>query len=232
MNEHDLGTALRTAVLDEPPLDFEPDRLVTRANRAAKHRRVMWLAGGAVAVLVLIVVAIPALSRPGPPAGHGDTLTVAKTDSSPTPPMLEFAHALQGRLNTAVPGAKVDPTQTKALIGFGTPGNPPAGVVAYTSGSTPTKGSRLVFRADAAGTPKLTLDTFCVVALGNYCHDMRPRPDGGVSFDTGYAMADLRADGSLLEVSCFDNATGDRGCADVEVLRALVTDPGLTLKAG
>jgi len=232
MNEQELGTVLRTAVLDEPPLDFEPDRLVTRANRAVKRRRAMWVAGGAVAVLVLVVVAIPALSRPGPPAGHGDTLTVAKTDPAPTPPMLEFAHALQGRLNTAVPGAKIDPTQTKALIGFGTPGNPPAGVVAYTAGSTPSKGSRLVFRADAAGTPKLTLAAFCVVELGNYCHDIEPRPDGGVSFITGYAVADIRADGSLLEVSSFDNTTGKWGGADVAVLRALVSDPSLTLTAG
>lgn len=95
MNEQTLAKELTRAVLDEPPLGFEPDEVVTRAALRHKRRRVSTLVGFGVVVVAAAAVALPLtlgrstgspghISTAGPPAPGRVTGIAQWPDSSTT----------------------------------------------------------------------------------------------------------------------------------------------------
>jgi hypothetical protein len=64
MSEEDVRLGLRDAVDGEPPLDFDPDALVTSARHQVKRRRALLAVGVATVAVVAAAVAVPiALGR-------------------------------------------------------------------------------------------------------------------------------------------------------------------------
>ena len=92
MNETQLEDRMHEALLDEPPLGFDPDEVVDRAVRLQRRRRLtLATAGAAAGVLVLAAAAVVATgarshedqvgTQPGsvcqgPPPGATGQLTV------------------------------------------------------------------------------------------------------------------------------------------------------------
>ncbi|WP_447004779.1 hypothetical protein ACRAKI_35245 [Saccharothrix isguenensis] len=94
MSEADLREGLRAAVGDEPPLHFDPDELIRRAERARRRRA---LVAVALATLVLTgtALSLPGVldQRPGNDAARGPVLTITSSPApsevpSPPPPSL------------------------------------------------------------------------------------------------------------------------------------------------
>lgn len=69
MSEQELRDGLRVAVLDEPPLSFDPDALMERATRELARRRALVGAGVATTAVAVAAVAVPTLL--GSPRGGG-----------------------------------------------------------------------------------------------------------------------------------------------------------------
>ncbi|OLF13247.1 hypothetical protein [Actinophytocola xanthii] len=59
MTERDVREGLRSAVADEPPLDFDPDALVATARREARRRRALVSASLATVAVAVAAVAVP-----------------------------------------------------------------------------------------------------------------------------------------------------------------------------
>jgi hypothetical protein len=85
MSEEDVRDGLRGAVADEPPLDFDPETVVTEARQQIKRRRSLIAAGVATAAVVVAAVAIPvALGRGGTTQVAQQPTTRISTTTSPT----------------------------------------------------------------------------------------------------------------------------------------------------
>ena len=56
----DLRESLARAVAEEPPLAFDPDALITRAQREVRRRRTLVAVGAATAMVALVAVIVPA----------------------------------------------------------------------------------------------------------------------------------------------------------------------------
>jgi hypothetical protein len=108
MNEEQLGDRFRAAVAEEPPLGFDPDDVVDRAERVTRRRSAMIGAATAAAVVVLGVVTVLQVFRvDSGVSGFGSAPTSKPTITKPTDPC-------------GPPGTKTpDPTGTK-------PADPPA----------------------------------------------------------------------------------------------------------
>jgi hypothetical protein len=91
MSEHELREGLRSAVADEPPLAFDADRLVERAERGLRRRRSLVAAGAATFLVVAAAVSVPLTlgARPGlvPAAAPGITVTSTGTAATSTGPV-------------------------------------------------------------------------------------------------------------------------------------------------
>lgn len=90
MSEEDVREGLRDAVAGEPPLEFDPDALVTSARQQVKRRRALLAVGVATVTVVAAAVAVPiALGRGGtqvgaPPASATAT-SLSKSTAVPRP---------------------------------------------------------------------------------------------------------------------------------------------------
>jgi hypothetical protein len=88
MIEQDLRDGLTGALADEPPLSFDPDRLVARARRETWRRRSLAGVGGATAVIAVAAVVAATLLHPTTPrqaVAAAPHLTTAPS-TAPTPP--------------------------------------------------------------------------------------------------------------------------------------------------
>ncbi|MCS7480867.1 hypothetical protein ACFFQW_28195 [Umezawaea endophytica] len=92
MSEQDLRDCMKQAVWDEPPLDFDPDSFMARAEQLTKRRRALMSVGVATALIIATVATVPAMwvaSRDkGVDTAHGVTATstVPTSVSFPWPP--------------------------------------------------------------------------------------------------------------------------------------------------
>jgi hypothetical protein len=77
MSEQDVRDGLAGALADEPPLSFDPDRLVARAQREIRRRRSLAGVGGATVVIAVAAVVAGTLLHP--------TATVATATRLTTP---------------------------------------------------------------------------------------------------------------------------------------------------
>ncbi len=79
MSEQEIREGMLLAVWDEPPLDFDPDALMKRAEQKKSRRRALVSVGVATALIVVSAFALPGLL---PKTGDGDQIAAPPTTSS------------------------------------------------------------------------------------------------------------------------------------------------------
>jgi hypothetical protein len=92
MSEEDVREGLRDAVTDEPPLNFDPDVLVSTARQRVTRRRALVAVGTATVAIAVAAVAIPASFDSGtipaatqpPPKSSSEQRPAASDTSAPT----------------------------------------------------------------------------------------------------------------------------------------------------
>jgi hypothetical protein len=98
MSEADLREGLRAAVGDEPPLHFDADELIRRAEHARRRRRALVAVAVATLVLTGTVLSLPGVFDrvPGIDAARGPVLTITASPSAeesgvPSTPRVQVA---------------------------------------------------------------------------------------------------------------------------------------------
>jgi hypothetical protein len=75
---------MKQAVWDEPPLDFDPDTFMARAEQLTKRRRALMSVGVATALIIATVATVPALWVASRDKGVGTANSVTATTTVPT----------------------------------------------------------------------------------------------------------------------------------------------------
>ncbi|ONI82330.1 hypothetical protein ALI22I_40160 [Saccharothrix sp. ALI-22-I] len=259
MSEADLREGLRAAIGDEPPLNFDAEELIQRAEHVRKRRRALVAVAVATLALTGTVLSLPGVfdQRPGIDVGQAPVLTITASPSpSQQPATMEppsllketrpttvpagvrtvLSEVLTKQFVDVVPGAKVVEIDFADVLGQDQAAHLVA-IVRFVDGVGP---SEAVVELNAPAQ-QVTRDQFCAVAK---CDEPVRQDDGshlefatvtnpGVAMMT-YRVAHFRADGSVVEVSAYnyDPMTGVLR-ADVAVttdqLVRLATDPKLTM---
>ncbi|WP_367134251.1 hypothetical protein [Saccharothrix sp. HUAS TT1] len=252
MSEADLRDGLRAAVGDEPPLDFDADALIRRAQDARRRRRALVAVAVATLALTGTVLSLPGVldRRDAVDAAAGPVLTTTASPaaSAPRPPVVVtpaptraedgstalLSEYLRLRFGQVVPHAKVLTTgfdqARDGAPGFFT------GTVRFIDGEgVADVAVRLV--APAVG---MTVEAFCADVV---CGEPQPRPDGSrlttsATTDLGAKLRSrtavhFRQDGSVVQFTAYDRDPGGDGRLRTEValtidqLVELATDPKL-----
>lgn len=109
MSEQEIREGMRVAVWDEPPLDFDPDALIERAEKVRSRRRALVSVGVGTALVVVSAFSLPMLltgSRP-------DSTNVAESPTRSSTPATasngkrdKIAAAAAGQLRRMLPDVK------------------------------------------------------------------------------------------------------------------------------
>jgi hypothetical protein len=83
VSEQDLREYLQQAVWDEPPLNFDPDSLMARAEQVTKRRRALMSVGVATALIIATVATLPAFLAAN--RGPVDSASSLSTTGSASP---------------------------------------------------------------------------------------------------------------------------------------------------
>ena len=256
MSEADLREGLRAAVGDEPPLTFDPDELIRRAQHERRRRRALVAVAVVTLALTGTVLTLPGVldrrsagdaasgsvltttvSPSSAPATPSPTVSATSTAPAPTPGAASFLSGyLAGRFTEVVPGAKVEAVQVSEVrdeepVYFTV-------LVRFVDGIGP---SGVVVRLTAS-SPRSPFDRFCDEFR---CDDPLSPKDGG-RLATGMtadptskavvsrAVAHRRADGSVVQVTAYQYDPG-RGselpdvALTVDQLVLLASDPNLAV---
>jgi hypothetical protein len=258
MSEADLREGLRAAVGDEPPLDFDADELIRRAQHVRRRRRALVAVAMATLALTGTVLALPGAleQRTGVEAASGSVLT---TTASPAPsPRSEplpttvlpattapaatsgvksfLTGYLTGRFPEVVPGSKVTAVQVSEVRDV-----EPVHISAIVQFVDRIGPSGAVVRVTAP-SQRGPFDRFCDEVE---CDEPLRREDGtrlviGVTGDpatkvvVSRAVAHQRADGSVVQVTAYGYGPGAGSelrevALTVDQLVRLATDPNLTV---
>lgn len=226
MNEQELGHALRTAVLDEPPLSIDPDRLIARAKRERRRRRAVAATGVAVAAIVTTaVIFVPRQhdENPGPiaapaPAPATVTVTVPATQEASRREAQLVEYEKQ-HLPQVLEGVRIE-----SVTGSGArEGDPVLGVRVQVAGH-PEPLELVVTSKNHSNT----VDQFCAKLT---CYGQQTLADGSVALFAKWgdvlSAAHFRTDGSIVEA----NRRGEAGPwpeVPESVFLQLATDPNLS----
>lgn len=238
MSEADLREGLRAAVGDEPPLTFDPDELIQRAQHARRRRRALVAVAVATLALTGTVLSLPGVvnRRPGIDAATGPVLTTTASPSSRAsnqapavtpqlPPLgpprngadlrTAYASHLTKRFTELVPGRKV----VAAEFSDDAPKEPGlfVGWLNFLDG----EGSSQVFvRLIPAPPVGRTMEEFCAqmgcaapvrLADGTSLASISTSNRGAGSRYRSESVVHFRADGSTVEVTTYnyDPNTGE-----------------------
>ncbi|TQM82174.1 hypothetical protein FHX81_4571 [Saccharothrix saharensis] len=257
MSEADLREGLRAAVGDEPPLRFDPDELIQRAQHERRRRRALVAVALVTVALTGTVLSLPGvLERRTVDAASGSVLTTTVSpapSARPGPPPTTVAPAttapksaagvtsflsgyLTGRFPEVVPGSKVTAVQISEVLDadpvhYGA-------VVRFIDGIGP---SGVVVRLTAPSGQEY-FDRFCDEFE---CDEPQRREDGtrlatGMTGDprtkvvVSRAVAHQRANGSVVQVTTYGYDPGmgselGHVVLTVDQLVRLATDPNLNL---
>jgi hypothetical protein len=249
MSEAELRESLRAAVADEPPLHFDPDDLIARAESFRRRRRALVAVGVATFALIGTVLALPGvLAPPRETVDAARVLTTTVQPSATTPaaetvPMTSPVASpagdvkyLTGYLTKQVP--QVVPDAVDVKVDFSDGRKVAAG---YVTG--------YVYLFDKRGMTSLTVElfgppakvsraAFCAPAQ---CDPSRVQPDGSRvevattagadSEPSSTVVAHFRTDGTVVMITGhpYDTGSTSASALPVEQLTALATDPMLTL---
>ncbi|MFI9811106.1 hypothetical protein [Saccharothrix variisporea] len=252
MSEAELRESLRAAVADEPPLHFDPDALIARAETFRRRRRALVAVGVATFALIGTVLALPGVLAP--PRETVDAARVLTTTAAPsaTPsaesvpvtspaavPLEDRVKRLSGYLAKQV--VQVVPGAFDVEVDFSDTRKVSAG---YVTG--------YVHLSDKRGVTSITVELFgpsARVTRAAFCGPERCdlsklQPDGSHLEVAAHAGADgepaatvvahFRTDGSVVMITGHPYDTAQDGVTPppapaLEQLIALATDPVLTL---
>ncbi|HVW44227.1 MAG TPA: hypothetical protein VHC18_23050 [Amycolatopsis sp.] len=229
MNEQELGRALRAAVLDEPPLTIDPDRLIARAKRETHRRWAVATTGVAVVAIAAAAVifaqrkqgggADPVAAAPAPPAA---TVTVTVSGMpAPSRREAELVEYEKRHLPQVLKGVRIE-----SVTGSGArEGDPILGVRVAVAGH-PNPLELVVTSKDHSES----VDTFC--AHSN-CYERQTLPDGSTTLFTNpggsfLIAAHFRTDGSIIEVNRWREDAKPWPEIPEAVFLQLATDPNLS----
>ncbi|WP_309109797.1 hypothetical protein [Saccharothrix sp.] len=246
MSEAELRESLRAAVAEEPPLNFDPDVLIARAESFRRRRRALVAVGVATFALIGTVLALPSVLAP--PRGTVDAARVLTTTELPsatpspaaslpvtTVPVEGGVKHLSGYLTKRV--ADVVSTTFDVKVDFPDVEKAPGHVTGF------------VYLSDKRGTARLTVEligppvvvtraAFCAPAR---CDPSRIQPDGSrVEVASSAApqrelfthmVAHFRTDGTVVMITGhnYDKSTDTVPPVTSEQLIAMATDPMLTV---
>ncbi len=235
MSEADLREGLRAAVGDEPPLDFDADDLIRRAQHARKRRRALVAVGVVTLALTGTVLSLPGVldRRSVVDAASGPVLTTTASPSPSqaparvtTPPLsttgqptttttlregvkTHLTVVLGKKFAEIAPDVKVVSTEAvEATDG------PPGHVYAWVSFVDGVGASKVVVRL-IPRSAAMTRDEYCAEAG---CEGPLRQPDGSYvtsSWRTTtlpdpkgvmHSVAHFRLDGTVVEVRAFGYA--------------------------
>ncbi|NUT52491.1 MAG: hypothetical protein HOV94_35165 [Saccharothrix sp.] len=233
MSEAELREGLRAAVGDEPPLDFDPDALIRRAQQARRRRRALVAVAVATLALTGSVLSLPGVfeRRPGLDAADGSVLTTTANPApspqpsawvAPPPAVTPYstdqrslaapgartylAAYLGTRFAQVVPGVKVVEAQFPESAAE--PGHH-IGWVTFVDGEGT---SQVVVRLDPPPLPT-TPDAFCADsgcgtpvrrADGSYLASSAAPAKTGDGRFAGYTVVHFRPDGSVVQVTGYN----------------------------
>ncbi|XVV03624.1 hypothetical protein ACQPW3_40995 [Actinosynnema sp. CA-248983] len=250
MSEAELRESLRAAVAEEPPLNFDPDALIARAESFRRRRRALVAVGVATFALIGTVLALPGVLAP--PRETIDAARVLTTTELPSaapsaPPSpaasvpLTTVHVeksvkdLSGYLTNKV--ADVVPTTVDVKVDFPDVERAPGHLTGF------------VYLSDKRGTARITVELIgppVAVTRADFCAPARCDPsriqsDGSwveVASSTApqrelftHMVAHFRTDGTVVMVTGHEYDTAKEPVLPVtpDQLVALATDPMLTL---
>ncbi|MFI6098588.1 hypothetical protein ACIA8G_23785 [Lentzea sp. NPDC051213] len=249
MSEQEIREGMLLAVWDEPPLDFDPDQLMRRAEQKKSRRRALASVGVATALIVATAVTLPGfVLRGGGDAQVGsETPSSVSTTPSSNVSEVRVGESLVKRLKVIRPDLK----DVSVSFNFNQAGFKPTqslqparrnpndlyGFVYFTDDIGPT--ALLVTTGQAVGTKDLCGGTQKVL----FCRE-KPMNDGSVVVEAEYfegtetigavSARKLAGGNTSVVISSYShnpsNSTGFRQMipVGVEVLTSLVTDPGIT----
>jgi hypothetical protein len=233
MSEADLREGLRAAIGDEPPLNFDADELIRRAEHVRKRRRALVAVAVATLALTGTVLSLPGVfdRRPGIDAAQAPVLTTTAFPS-PTQQLLAesapttassvpeeqpattipagvrtvVSEVLTQRFAEVVPGAKV----VEVAFTDGRDKDPSVPLIAIVRFIDGEGSSEVLVELNGSAQP-VTRDEFCAVAE---CDEPVRRDDGsylesvtvtnpGLTMMT-HRVAHFRADGSVVQVSAYN----------------------------
>jgi hypothetical protein len=99
VSEQDLRDCMKQAVWDEPPLDFDPDSFMARAEQLTRRRRALMSVGVATALIIATVATVPALFVSGRNRVDTANSVTATATSAPTPADLPWPPSDANRRN-------------------------------------------------------------------------------------------------------------------------------------
>lgn len=232
MSEADLREGLRAAVGDEPPLNFDADELIRRAEHVRRRRRALLAVAVATLALTGTAVSLPGVLDRGPgiDAAHGPVLTITATPHSATAP--ESVQAVPKSLYAPVPRVQLPEgaaTYLSAYLSERFPSVVPGAKVLKVDFTEPYPQDRegyltgiVRFHDSVAisavvvqfSTPvvRLTREEFCAATT---CGEASRQADGTylasatvtdpASDVTTLTAVHFRADGSVVQVSAYDH---------------------------
>jgi hypothetical protein len=259
MSESDVRTGLHDAVVDEPPLNFDPDALVAIAERQVRRRRALLGVGVATVAAAVAAVALPsALGRAPTQVSDGPTSSVTPSSAAEWPPNVPPAEytvdelglrgeQMRNRLRTAVPAV----LPAASAIDYGAFGGEAEGQ--YYKGQL-TVNTHVSFTVDGerysvfvqVWAPGAEVETPAQVCAADHasCRDLGER-DGGLlvakSLDLGQetlsSVYHFRDTGALVSVTAYnyDMASDTTPTylptvpVTLDQLTRLATDPALGL---
>ncbi|GLZ33288.1 hypothetical protein Lesp02_54760 [Lentzea sp. NBRC 105346] len=104
MSEQDIREGMRVAVWDEPPLDFDPDQLIAKAEKVRSRRRALVSVGVGTALVVVSAFALPTFLIRSNSDNPGVNVAKAPTSSAePTDPDTRRSRRLSQRVADRLP---------------------------------------------------------------------------------------------------------------------------------
>ncbi|ROP39554.1 hypothetical protein [Saccharothrix texasensis] len=231
MSEADLREGLRAAVGDEPPLDFDADELIRRAQHVRRRRRALVAVAVATLALTGTVLALPgvldqrrAVDAAGGPVltttGAATTRTPVPAQASTSPPALIRPPATAGTAKSHVPlylsKKFVEVAPYAKVVSADTTGSPPEQLYAWLSFVDGVGASRVLVRL-VPSSSGVTRGEYCAEAGceepvlradGSYVTSTWrttavPDPQGADPQGVMHTVSHFRVDGSVVEATGF-----------------------------
>lgn len=157
MSEQEIREGMLLAVWDEPPLDFDPDALIRRAEQKKSRRRALASVGVATALIVVSAFALPSLLQRD---SNGDQMASEQTQSTGQPSAESESARLERIGNQLAEKLALTMPTLKKVSGNLRPGGTRRSFESYPSSTSPSQPpgpdlSGFVFLTDDIGPTSL-----------------------------------------------------------------------------
>ena len=246
MSEQEIREGMLLAVWDEPPLDFDPDQLMRRAEHKKSRRRALVTVGVATAMIVVAAFALPSLLPRG--ADDGQLASDQPQTTGPASSESEEKRVQQVGVQVAERLALTMPNLKEVFADFRTGAHiaiPPTSNVQRSAKAPDMDGYVLLTdeigptALQVVGSKAISVKTLCAGA--SYCREV-PQKDGTnvteATFtegpETSRAVSTRTfSSGFAVQITSYNyNPATGSGLREtvpvpVQVLTMLVTDPSI-----